>query len=471
MRPLFKNVLDKIPDYQCFLTPAELDASSRALAEEYPEQVEVFTMGKTRSGQDLLCLKIGQGSRNALMFGCPHPNEPIGTMLLEFFSRELVENQALREDLDYSWYIVKAWDRDGLELNEGWLKGPFNASNYSRHFFRPAGHQQVDWTYPVDYKELHFHRTLPETQAMMDLIDQIQPEFIFSLHNSGFGGVYWYVTHKLVDETYAAMRQLAAEQEIPLHLGEPELPYLKELAPAVYSFLNIKADYDYLEEFKVENIGQVLNVGDCTASYALEKCNAFTLLTELPYFYSAQISDQRPSDRLRRDVVLEALAEAEAGNRYKRDLLEKTRDLVAADNPYRLALEAFSKDAGLEAARQQAMEDPDFQRPATLAETFDSLDLQPFYQSLSYGMAISMLERELEQMDPAEQASSDKARALKELIVYTSEEHRKLTEQVEQKLDYQVIPIQKLIRIQLGCGLLVCDFIREHRQELEPLAN
>lgn len=52
-----------------------------------------------------------------------------------------------------------------------WLKGPYTISNYTRGFFRPAGDEMVEWTFPIDYKTLHFHDVMPETQAVMDLID------------------------------------------------------------------------------------------------------------------------------------------------------------------------------------------------------------------------------------------------------------------------------------------------------------
>lgn len=176
MNELLQKALDEIPDYQAFLTVEEMDESSRRLAQEYPESVTLFEMGRTREDRPLLCLKIGEGERNALMFGCPHPNEPIGAMLLEYLSRRLAEDSALRRTLGYTWYIVKAWDADGLVKNEGWLKGPFNIYHYARNFFRPAGYAQVDWTFPIDYGNLHFHDILPETKAMMELIDAIRPD-------------------------------------------------------------------------------------------------------------------------------------------------------------------------------------------------------------------------------------------------------------------------------------------------------
>ena len=56
MNEVFKRLLEEIPEYEHFLTAEELDASSRALAEAFPETVSLRTIGKTIAGRDLLCL-------------------------------------------------------------------------------------------------------------------------------------------------------------------------------------------------------------------------------------------------------------------------------------------------------------------------------------------------------------------------------------------------------------------------------
>ncbi len=171
MKKIFWDLLNSIPDYKEFLTLDEMNESSRKLALKYPDCVTEFELGKSSEGRSIKCLRIGEGSKNSLIFGCPHPNEPIGTMLLEHFTEELAKSEELRKELDYTFYIVKVWDVDGFVRNEGWLKGPYTLYNYSRNFYRPVAYKQVDWTFPVDYKELHFHDTIPETAAMQKLID------------------------------------------------------------------------------------------------------------------------------------------------------------------------------------------------------------------------------------------------------------------------------------------------------------
>lgn len=453
MKAIFQTILDRIPDYQSFLTLAELDESSRQLAREYPDLVELFEMGRTTEGRPLLCLKIGEGSRNALFFGCPHPNEPIGTMLLEHLSRELVSNQALREELDYTFYLVKAWDADGLVRNEGWLKGPYTLHQYSRYFFRPAGRVQVDWTFPIDYKELHFHETMPETQAMMDLIDDIKPVFNYALHNAGFGGVYWYVSED-VPQVYESLYQAAERQGIPLHLGEPESPSLKILNKAILLAEGIEVEYDFLENLGAKDIPSIIPTGTSSDSYARSRYGTFTFLTELPYFYDPRIADPSLLETTRGQAVLEKLDWTEVSNQKVASILNLSESLMDPDNPYLMAVKDFTKGLEIESTRKMAQEDPAYQQLATVAEYFDNTAVNKFYQLLTYGMLIRAHEHELEkEVDP------ETSTRLTEAMQGAEDLHTHLSLELEATFNYQAIPIRKLVTIQLECGLKMAQHI------------
>ena len=459
MKKVFDDVIKNIPDYKEFLTVEEMDASSKKLAKEFPEVVELFEMGRTRDNHPLYCLKIGNGSNNALMFGCPHPNEPIGTMMLEYFTRELAQNKELRDELDYTWYIVKSWDADGTKLNENWFKGPYTLYNYARNFFRPAGHQQVDWTFPIDYKNLHFHDTIPETKAMMGLIDDIKPKFIYSLHNAGFGGVYWYIS-KETKEIYEDMRNAARKQGIPLNLGEPEAPYCVAYDPAIYQDLGIQQDYDYLEKYGVPNPGEVIKAGTCSADYAKEVCDAFTLLTELPYFYDKRIDDLSPSDITRKDAVLKSLKFSKEADAFIKNTLNNAKKYMDENNPFKLALEAFTdNDESNEATIKMVNENPDFDKMATVAEKFDNLLISKFYKTLSYGLLVRANETELLKMEVNNEDNPEKKEVLEKAFNDALEKLKELSGILEEEIDYEVVPIKKLVSIQLECGLLMADYL------------
>lgn len=459
---MFQKLLAEIPDYREFLTAAELDDSSRRLAREYPESVSLFEMGRTREDRSLLCLQIGRGERNALLFGCPHPNEPIGAMLLEYLSRRLAEDAALREALGYTWYIVKAWDADGLVKNEGWLKGPFRIYSYTRHFFRPAGTAQVDWTFPVDYKRLHFHDVLPETQAMMELIDRIRPEFIYALHNAGFGGTYWYESEP-TPAIYDTLHSIPGKYNIPLSLGAAESPANKSFAPAIYRCGGAREEYDYLEKYGGGDREELnrLRMGDNSASYAYMRYGSFTLLTELPYFYDPRVADTSPSDMTRLEVLRQSVKETEQINRDLRRILALSEPYMSADNPYRDAVRDFSQEAGsARAALNQAEADPAFQQAATQAEKLDQLVISKFYKAILYGMLVRANETELERTTTGE----TRAKCLQQGYEEASGGLKNITDYLESRLQYSVVPIRDLIAVQLESGLAVLGHLDNRRR-------
>ncbi len=463
MKQIFMDLLNNIPDYKEFLTLDELDESSKRLAEAYPEAVSIFEFGKSKDNHPLLCLKIGNGSKNALMFGCPHPNEPIGTMMLEYFTENLAKSKELRDELDYTWYVVKAWDADGLRLNEKWLKGPYNIYNYSRNFFRPAGYRQVDWTFPIDYKDLHFHNPIPETEAMMALIDNIKPAFIYSLHNAGFGGVYWYIS-KGLPKLYNDMYEAAKRVDVPLNLGEPEAPYCIPLAPAVYESLGIEQEYDYIEKYspKGTDIASHFNVGNCSAIYAQERYGSFTMLTELPYFFDKRIMDLSEGTMVRRDAILQKMELEKSSNKYILETMDISKQYFSALNPFKLALEAFTDSHDTESTQNMVNTNPEFAKKATVAEEFDNILMSQFYKSLSYGMLIRVNEYELEEMQRTKEVNPQKEAALKKARDIALLHHKQLTDQLEQDLQYEVVPIRKLVSIQLECGLLISKYVHEN---------
>jgi hypothetical protein len=445
-----RDILDSVPDYQMFLTVDELKASSRSLANQYPELVQVLQVGQSRQGDAIEALKIGDGARTALLFAMPHPNEPIGSMMLEVLALRLAEDQALREALDYTWYLIKCIDPDGTRLNEGWFKGPFSVKDYARHYYRPPSFQQVEWTFPVDYETLHFDTPLPETQALMSLIEEISPGFIFSLHNSGFGGAYFYLSEE-APGLYERFYRVVEGQDLPLHLGEPEMPYAIPYAKAVYGFPPIATMYDFLKEQTGKDPAEILRGGTSSMDYARRFCDPFGLVCEVPYFYNASIHDTSPSDMLRRDAILQGLAQHRAELELLQEQYGAVERELTIESPFRVAIEETLRawPDHVAAHENWARTDPKTERQATVAEKLDNLLIWRFYRLLSLGMFVRLLETQL----TASGASPALDAALASARTWFEERGSAL----EADLDYSVIPIQKLVRVQLGSALVAAE--------------
>lgn len=449
----FSRLIENIPDYKEFLTVDEMDESSKKLAAEYPDKVQVFEAGKSRKGHPIYCLKIGSGAKNAFMFGCPHPNEPMGAMMLEYFSRAIVEDDALREQLGYTWYLIKSIDVDGTQLNEKWFKGPFTLTNYARNYFRPAGYEQAEWTFPMHYKNYHFDDPIPETQVLMKIIDEVKPVFMYSLHNSGFGGTYWYLTKNLGQGVFDRLYNASHKQNIPLHLGEPEVNYIVPFGPAIFPLLGQSDTYDYYEQYSKVPPEKLLYCGESSGNYA-GKYGTVTLVTELPYFFEERIQSDKEMPFTRREAALTKNEFNYTNRKQIAGLYEQIKGLISADNPHAKMVEVSLRnlDEGYETTRKFLENSEEYAQPCKESEAFDNLDLPKFFSLFSWTLLRRSCEHELEK------AHSEAELALLEQVRKESSDiFDERAAQVERDIHYEVTPIRKLVSIQLESGMIVAS--------------
>lgn len=451
------KIVENVPDYKVFLTVDEMDESTLQLQRDYPEVVEVFEAGRSRENHRILCLKIGKGKKNALCFACPHPNEPIGAMTLEYLSRALAEDDEFRESTEYTWYIIKCVDPDGTKLNENWFKGPFNIYNYMKNYFRPASNKQVEWTFPIDYKKLHFNDALPETKAIMDIIEKTRPEFMYTLHNAGLCGAYWYITHEY-DDIYDELRKTALKNGVALQLGEAESPACIKLSDAIYKMSGISEEYDYLERYSDIPPEKICQGGTSSSDYASRYNDCVTLMTELPYFADDRISDSSPADITRRQSIRDKIKNTVEHYRGLDRELSKVRKYIVPDNPFVLLVEQII--AGLDSSTDAQMkwsDNPEFERPAKVSEVFDNELVSKFYNSLSTSLSARACQYELDRLKKEGCEDNEASHQLQEVYEVLSKNLKNECEYLENKLNYKVVPIRDLVRIQIECGLIVAS--------------
>lgn len=448
----YRNVLEAIPDYKTFLTVDELDASSRELASRYPGKVELTVIGHSRKGHPIQCLKIGSGERRVLAFACPHPNEPIGAMTLEYFAARLAEDDAFLAESGCTWYLVKCVDPDGTRLNEGWFKGPFTLRNYAENYYRPAMDEQVEWTFPIDYKNLHFHSPVPETQALMRLMEEIKPDFLYSLHNAGFGGVFWYIS-KDQPAVYERLGEIPAKFNIPLALGEPEMPCCVGLAPAVYKMVSAEDMYDFYEQYVCPDPSKIMTNGASSDSYANRVGDTLSLVCELPYFYNPQVNDESLSDMSRREAMLKNCERAEHCCRFLREQMDRIGGYVSRDNPFRRMIYDLVQMMGadMEGKKNMLKQNPEFEKPAKVCEAFDNLYGNTFNWMVFTGLLVHMIREERKKGELPAQMEEAYAAGMRELDA--------MDEYLKAHVEYEVIPIRSLISIQLECAFTALTYM------------
>ena len=443
------DALQRVPNYGRFYTLDEILARARAVADEHPDLAEFRVVGHSTDGQEIPLLRIGNGPTRIMLFAFPHPNEPIGAMLIHFLLDELIANEALRRDR--TWYLLPSVDPDGTRLNEGWFAGPYTIRNYAKHFYRPPSAEQVEWTFPIDHRDLHFDRPLPETEALMHAFELARPHLVYSLHNAGFGGVYYFISEDLKD-VYPAFHEIPRQRGLALSLGEAEMPWAEVFAPAVYRVGSIRDAYDYYEAYGTNSPADIIQGGGSSADYLasmdLPEGTPVTLITELPYFQCPQVSDESPVARSRRDVLLEGVEQTRATTLKVKAILDRIAPEMTLDTRFYRAVSAFTEQAlaGLGSKERWAREAEGMKAQATVAQETDELYVGSFYRLL----VASMLRRALDaQRAETPSATLDAAAADLERLLDD------WAARLEANLQYEAIPIKTSVEVQYGALLTV----------------
>jgi len=426
-----------VPDFREFLTLEELRAEARALVATFPGLARLETIGTSAEGRPIDLLTVGHGRRPALLVGVPHPNEPIGTLTLQFLCRLLCEDAELRARLDTTLYAIPVADPDGFVLNEGWFKGAFSPLRYALDYYRPPHREQVEWSFPVEYKTLRFTTPAPETAVLMRVMERVRPAFFYSLHNAGFCGVYFYVSRDR-PELYEGLHRLVAEQGLPLHRGEPEVPYLRTLAPAVYRLFGIDEAYDYYAATLDGDPAALIEAGTSSDDWLRHVSDAFSLVCELPYYTAPALEDLRPAGSTRREAVLAGVARAEAVHAECAASFAKIAARVPDHRLLRSVRDYLAKAQRRLAAERAHAAAAEYGREASRAEALDATVCKPFYHALYIGEVYRLAEM------VSERALAD---ALRARLV-------ELTAQLERESDLVVLPLRPLVAVQAGAGLL-----------------
>ncbi|MEU1878642.1 M14 family zinc carboxypeptidase [Streptosporangium sp. NPDC020072] len=428
--------MSRVPDYTAFPTVDRMHAELDELAAAHPDLVRLRRIGTSRLGEPLRVATVGSGPHDAVIIGGPHPNEPIGSLTVSNLLRQLVEDASLREGLGYRWHLIPCVDPDGARLNEGWYTRPSDRRAYAEHFYRPAEADQVEWTFPLTGEDYFFDRTLPETEALMRLMDEVRPTFVYSLHNGELQGAFYYLSKD--DPALAArLTAIATAQGLPLHMGPPEVPSAVPIGPAAY------------RTPRGAELGPVYGIGGGSVDYA-ERFGALHLVTELPYWADPRVADETPAGQRYGETI-------QAGLTAQRALiteLARSMSAVRADltvhSPFRRALQDFLDTYDDFLSEWDSL--PGADRPATVAEVVGNRQVAHSMRLRYGGTCLRLLDAEIAagNVTPAIRAERARVKALFDAWFTEAEADATATP----------IPIRALVAVQLGAALLAAESAR-----------
>ena len=452
---LFKDLGSIVPYYDSFFTVSEHKNRDKKLADEC-EHVSFDVLGQSTDKNDIWSISIGGGKYTAFLFAAPHPNEPIGSMTIDFLIHQLAKDDDLRESLDYEFIFIKTADIDGTVLNQGWFDGPFTISNYAQNFYRPASYEQVEWTFPLEYKNYKFDSPMPETEILMSVIAEHKPDVIYSLHNAGFGGCYYYISHN-ISPIFDDLRQVSRDTGVPLDLGEPESPWMNEFGDAVFQMPSAIEQYDYYEQETQQDPTEVINSGAGSFDFAKKhNSDVVEIATELPYFYDPQIQSDELTEQSRKEIIIEGADQEEQIVSFVTTQYERVADNLPASRIKESVDEVTKKFLDrIDAKREWAQSNSELDTKATVAQTTDATTIRPFYRILYMGTFMRLLDHAAMNKDSS---NNDRIESVKSTV---ESRFHELIGQLLNDLDYTAIPIHDLVTIQSRAGLIVLDYLQK----------
>lgn len=430
------------PDRTGFPTLDELARLFAELEHEHPGLVSSRRIGTSRLGEELRMYTIGEGRLSHLIVGGVHPNEPIGSWTALHLLEQLISDSQLRDRLDATWHIVPCIDPDGMRLNEGWFADPADRTRYFANFYRPAGDEQVEWTFPFNYKKAYFDRMMPETLALARAIDSTRPDLYVPLHNGEMGGVYYYLTER-VPELYEMLHRVPESLGLPLDKGEPEAGHLIELAPAIFTTGSQEEVYDWTEALGIDPYPEGSG-GESSSAYA-QRHGALSLIAELPYWLHPEADDTTETSESYSDLLQRTgLALADSGSQLV-ELMTRAEPFLSIETPFLRASRRFVpmlvSSGELSISRGQQA---DAQRPATRAERFGCVEHLHMFRLRFGGMLLRAMR--------AEATTGTASAELRRIADELGELYDTWSAESENP-DIQPIPVSKLVGVQYGAIL------------------
>jgi len=113
----------------------------------------------------------------------------------------------------YTWYLVKCSDPDGARLNEGFQLGPHTPMNFTLNYYRTPNVKTPDSCFPFRFGPLDLNSPVPETRALMRVLERVPMSFVSALHMMKWEGITYEVPHPC-PELYAPLWDAAKRFDV-----------------------------------------------------------------------------------------------------------------------------------------------------------------------------------------------------------------------------------------------------------------
>ena len=442
----FTQILDNVPRYGRFLRVNEVEALA-ANFRQHPS-VEEKTIGKTAENKPLKMYSMGSGEKTALIIGVPHSDEPLGSLVTVYF----VDWMLKHPDVDFfgwRWLIIPVLEQRGMRMNEGWFSSWDSLVDTAKSYFREPTENQYEWTFPFEYKNHKWVHSRPESDAVKEVIRDEKPDLLCNLHHCGFYDTYFYFSKDL-HEAYPRLRELSGRLGLPLSTSNPDVPFGKVLTPGFYQMYGLRDYIDYYNRYEPENL-LTMRRGSTSDEWYQDTIGGFSFNCEVPLLDSSVKKNNESSGYQLQELLKKRRAKRTATIDYCINVLIKLEPAFCFSDPLLLgSVLKHVASAKLELELADAKIDAADNRSATNFEVFENDLMVDVVDLLLLGQVWHVAEtiRGNQSETEVENLASEVYGKIVALADETSRRGR-----------FTPIPLQKLVKMQLGSILIIADIL------------
>jgi hypothetical protein len=258
-------------------------AAASAFVRFRPGLCTLRVVGRSREGRPLHLLTVGLDRprvRNVLVVAGPHSDERVGAASALRIAERVALDPHLHVGSGAAWHFLLCLDPDGTLRSEAGPAVRRTPADHFRHAYRPPADEQPEWAPSIRPSE----DQLPESQALVRLIDELRPVLQCSLHGNDIGGSWIQLTRDLPGLA-ERLGKLSAERDVPVQTGTYDALWWRSSGPGVYLVPEPgeRAQFDSLPE-------------DVSRSTWMrpQRYGGMTALFEVPMWASPGVSDSSP---------------------------------------------------------------------------------------------------------------------------------------------------------------------------------
>lgn len=442
----FVEILNGVPNYRQLLKVDEVEELSDRL--EGYSSIEERTIGKTAENKPLKMFTMGNGGKTALIIGVPHSDEPLGSLVTTYF----IDWMARHPEADFfgwRWLIIPVLEQRGMRMNEGWFSNITSLVDTAKSYFREPTENQYEWTFPFEYKDYKWVQPRPESEAIKEILKEEKPDLLCNLHHCGYYDTYFYFSRDL-PEVYPRLRELSGSLGLPLSTSSPDVPFGKILHPGFYQMYGLKDYIDYYTKHEPDNL-LTMRRGASSDEWYQNTIGGFSFNCEVPLFTSSMKTDENFSNRKLKTILQTRRKKIANTIEYCIDVLNVLEPFFSFCDPVLLgSVLKHVANAKLDLENADPETKVKKNPNATNFEVFEN-DLMVDVSDL---LLIGQIRRVTENIHRA--ITENNAEHMIERI---DKKIVALAQKIDNRGEFKPIPLQKLVKMQLGSILIVADVL------------